>query len=349
MSKNPTAKDVAALAGCSQTTVSFVLSHRKNAAISETTRRRVLDAAQQLNYIPNQFAKGLKTNRSNLIGVISPSMSHPAFQMQTQIIEEYAALLGYNVIVCNAHRNPERELLQLRLLLEKSVDGVIFTYVPSDLNLIKEIARNIEIIVFADISNKPIVNMICHYSYREGCILAEHLISLGHQHIACISTPFSTSYMHRQLRENGIKDTMQAHGLHGSLIIKHFESTRFDSIFPQEIEFGFALTKELLRSASPTAIIGTSDLLALGAVNYILTETDLKIPSDISICGFNDIYLSSLLNPKLTTVNHNFAAGCRAALDLLITNLGHPNKNEPNSILIDSKLVVRNTTGPILR
>lgn len=346
MQRKPTSKDVANFAGCSQTTVSFVLSNRKDITISEATRKRVIEAAKALNYIPNQFAKGLKTNRSNLIGVMVPSMTHPTFQTETQAIEEYATLLGYNVIVCNVYRQPNREIEQLKLLIEKSIDGVIFTYMPSNLPLLKEIAGTVEIVVICDTSNDPVVNMVCNNGYEEGRLVAEYLLSLGHKKIACITTSFSDSFKHRERREKGIEDVLSEHGLSEFFTLQAFESNEVFSYFPHEVEIGYSAAKEIVSAQGATAIIGTNDLIALGAINYIITETNLKIPHDISICGFNDIYWGELLNPKLTTVNHNFSKRSRLAVDLLIESINQQT-HTPQKILCDSRLVVRATTAPV--
>ena len=122
--KRATSKDVAKLAGVSQTTVSFVMNNTPNVSLSEETRKKVLDAANQLQYIQNSFARGLKTSQSKLLGVFLPTMDNPYYPMLMQYIEKYTARLGYSVILCCTYRNPEREKAYLDLCEEKHMDGM---------------------------------------------------------------------------------------------------------------------------------------------------------------------------------------------------------------------------------
>ena len=107
--KRATSKDVAKLAGVSQTTVSFVMNNTPNVSLSEETRKKVLDAANQLQYIPNSFARGLKTSQSKLLGVFLPTMDNPYYPMLMQYIEKYTARLGYYAVL-TAIRNVKRPI-----------------------------------------------------------------------------------------------------------------------------------------------------------------------------------------------------------------------------------------------
>lgn len=127
--KRATSKDVAKLAGVSQTTVSFVMNNTPMCLYPKRPEK-VLDAANQLQYIPNSFARGLKTSQSKLLGVFLPTMDNPYYPMLMQYIEKYTARLGYSVILCCTYRNPEREKAYLDLCEEKHMDGVIYLFTP---------------------------------------------------------------------------------------------------------------------------------------------------------------------------------------------------------------------------
>ena len=289
--RNPTSKDVANLAGCSQTTVSFVLNNRLDIPISDETRQRVLDAAKKLNYVPNQFAKGLKTNKSNLIGLIVPNIINPFFSNIIQKIEDYAATKGYNVITCNSHRQPERERVQHNLLTEKSVDGIIYTFTPRHSENIQNLSNKTKLLVFGEIDPNCELDMVCYDGYSEGQQLVEYLLSLGHRRICYISPPFSKSSLSRERRLNGIINKMKDYGSEAGLIVKFAPNGIQMSDTPLEFEIGYSLTEEVLKDTKVTAIIGMNDMVAFGAMNYILNNTDLYLFRTISHCAVSTIYI----------------------------------------------------------
>ncbi len=341
-----TSKDVAKLAGCSQTTVSFVLNNKQDISISDETRQKVLEAAKELNYVPNQFAKGLKTNKSNLIGLIVPNMINPYFPSIIQKFEEYAATKGYNIITCNSHRQPERERIQHDLLIEKSVDGIIYTFTPQHPENIQNLSGRTKLIVFGEFDPDCDLNMICYDGYTEGQQLVEHLISLGHRKICYITPPFSKSFRSRERRLNGIIDKMKEYGCQDDLIVRIASSNTHMSETPFEFEIGYNLTEEVLNKTKVTAIIGMNDMIALGAMDYIFNNTKYSIPGDISLCGFDDIYLGNMFHPKLTTVNHNLTAGCQLTVDKLLDLIENSHR-QSQVIKIDylSKIVVRDSVS----
>ena len=129
--KRATSKDVAKLAGVSQTTVSFVMNNTPGVSLSEETKKKVLEAAKELHYIPNSFGKGLRTSQSKLLGIFLPSLNNPFYPMVMQYIENHTAKLNYNVMLCCTYRNSEREKTYLDLCIEKQVDGIIYLFTPN--------------------------------------------------------------------------------------------------------------------------------------------------------------------------------------------------------------------------
>lgn len=339
---------MAQLAGCSQTTVSFVMNNRTDIAISDETREKVLRAAEQLNYVPNQFAKGLRTNRSNLIGLIVPSMDNPYFSSITRRIEEYATGKGYSVITCNSYRQPAREREQHNLLLEKSVDGIIYTFTPRFSENIKALSRKTELVVFGERDDSLSLPQVCYDGFAAGRAMGEYLIGLGHRKIGYLSTPFSGSFLSRQNRLDGLRSAMAAHGLPQEDIVVKIDipdSTSTDT--PAEFQTGYRACRELLAEcAEVTAMVGMNDMIALGAMDQILTHTGLRIPADISLCGFDDIYLGNLYHPKLTTMNHNLSHATKLTVDTLLALIDGRANEVPPMQCHESRLVVRQSTGP---
>lgn len=342
--KKPTSKDVAKLAGVSQSTVSLVLNNRTNIAISQETRERVLAAARDLRYVPNTFAKGLKTNKSKLIGLLIPTITNPYYPMMTQSIEEYAASKGYNILLCNTYRKVENEEFYLNLMAEKGADGIIYAFTPSRTSHILKILEQLPVVIIGEKDDNINVNTIGLNSNKAGQLVAQHLIDLGHRKFAFITSPLNGLSLSRQKRLQGITSKLKEYKLDKNLMIKFGTSEQESRDSTYEIEIGFDLTNELLKESEVTAIIGVNDMVALGAINAI-NNMNLKVPDDISVCGFDNIYLSKMLQPKITTVEHYTLQRSRLALDTLMEIMA---SNESNVFHVEyePQLIVRESSGP---
>ena len=198
--KRATSKDVARLAGVSQTTVSFVINNTPGVSLSDETRRKVLEAAQKLQYIPNSFAKGLKTHQSKLLGVFLPSMDNPFYPMLMKYIERYTAGRGYNVLLCCTYRNPEREHAYLDLCMEKQVDGIIYLFTPNWIKRVVQIASTLPVVLISEKSDDVPLNTISLNGLRCGQLMAQHLLDLGHRRIAYIMSSVTSISLTRQKR-----------------------------------------------------------------------------------------------------------------------------------------------------
>jgi LacI family transcriptional regulator len=345
--KRLTSRDVAKLAGVSQSTVSFVLNNSKKVTISDETRERVLSAAKQLNYVPNVFAKGLKTNVSKLIGLMVPNITNPFYPLLIQSIEEYAATNGYNILLCNTHRKIENERFYLNLLAQKSVDGIIYLFAPSFPEELKELSNSLPIVVIGDRDDNKDLDTISLDSFKSGQFMIRHLMELGHERIAFISGSFTSTSLSKRKRLEGIIHEMKKHKLDKFLIIKEDANEReiYDSTY--EIEVGTSLALELLKNNKVTAIVGANDMTAFGAMTAI-QKLGLKIPDDISICGFDNIFLSKMVIPNLTTIDNYIPQRGRLAMDILLDKLSSSHNDMPQVCKVEYEplLVVRESTGP---
>ncbi|OGO81324.1 MAG: hypothetical protein A2Y21_11425 [Clostridiales bacterium GWC2_40_7] len=343
--KKPTSRDVANLAGVSPSTVSFVLNDRKDISISDGTRLKVLDAAKQLNYTPNQFARGLKTNQSKLIGLIIPTITNPYYPMLTQSIEEYAASSGYNILLCNTYRKVENEEFYLNLLTNKSVDGIIYGFTPNYPQIACKISSSIPVVIIGEKDDTVKISTVALNSFMAGEMIGQHLISLGHKNIAFITSPLEGMSLSRQKRLHGIKSKLKEYNLEKNLVIKaeSYENESNDSTY--EIEIGYNLTSTLIKETKVTAVIGVNDMVAFGALNAI-NNMQLKVPEDISVCGFDNIYLSKVIRPGITTVDHLTFHRSKLAIDILINRMGNGDE-DVYRVEYEPRLIVRESTGPV--
>lgn len=345
--KKATSRDVARLAGVSQTTVSFVMNNTSGVSISEETRRKVLAAVKELNYVPNSFAKSLKTNESKLIGLLVPTMINPFYPMLTQFIEKYAAARGYNVLLCCTYRQPEREESYLELMNEKGVDGIIYTFSPNYLKLATKLSRRIPIVLMSEKSDTVHLNTISLNGYQCGALIAQHLYGLGHRSIAYIMSPVKSVSLTRERRLEGIRGTLLDLGV-PSDALKVYTSETLDGYADDSLETdaGYKLTERLLRETDVTAIIGVNDMVALGAISCLLNDGQLRVPEDISVCGFDNSYLSDMLHPKITTVDYRGQYLSKLAVDMLVDTSASETDHGVLKLESEPRLIIRESTGP---
>jgi len=294
MRKKITIKDVARKAGVSTSTVSRVLSPRINNYMREETREKVLKTIKELDYRPDIRAQSLRGMGTKIIGLIMPDALNPFYQELAYALEEVCYKEKYGLLVCSSKNNITRELVYINLLERQKVDGIILTTVGlSETKLNSLTKRGIPIVlVDRDVPGADIPVMFTN-NYLGGCQAIQYLIDLGHKKIACIAGAMNTLSSINRLK--GYRDTLQKNGLEvNKKLVKKGKFTYKD---------GYRLMKELLGKYGHefTAIFCLNDLVALGAMRAI-QEKSKNIPSDYSIIGFDNISLSSISNPPLTTI-----------------------------------------------
>lgn len=332
----PKSKDVAALAGVSTTTVSFVLNDRAGANISPATRARVLAAAAQLGYTPHAAASGLAGGRSRTLGLVlrqSPEqVAEDALLADTlRGISEAARSEGYRVLVepFGAHDGSYGDLLRAR-----RADGLIVSGPRIDDAELRELVSDGSPIVLQgslpdlDVPSVDVDNVAASFA------AVRHLIDLGHRRIACV-TNASLSYTAARARLAGYRQALAGAGI------------AVDEALVAEADFsassGRRAMARLLERGGLTAVFVASDVVAFGAIAAI-RESGRRVPDDISVVGFDDIPLAAYFDPPLTTVRlpaHDLgrAAGV-ALLDRIAGRAG-----EAHTIL-PTELVLRASTGP---
>jgi LacI family transcriptional regulator len=285
-----TIRDVAALAGVSVGTVSRVLAG--NATVKHGLLLRVRAAIEELSYRPNQAARALRSNRVNVVGLLIPDITNPFFAQMANDLERLAADAGYALILSSSHNDPDREARQFTAILEHKPLGVIFVptkgrpdvVVPPRTRVLA-IDRRAEGFAFVTVNQ------------RESAALAlDHLVALGHKRIAYFAGPETTDNA-RERREGFLARADALRSTGRALKVQVFVG-EFD------FESGEKLARTLL-SRPPkdrvTAIAAASDQQAIGAIRAA-RDLGIAVPTDLSVVGFDDITLASLVVPRLTTV-----------------------------------------------
>jgi DNA-binding LacI/PurR family transcriptional regulator len=329
----PTIKDVAQKAGVSLTTVSRVLNGHPY--VADNVRRRVLDAIEELDYHPSRVAQRLRAARSRLIGVIVSDVKNPFYTMALSGIEQVLSEQGFSVLIGNSNTTLDREDNLLGLMKAEDVAGLIIAPVREDSTLLGEIAHNGLAVVVLDrlLDHLEIAAVLANNQMR-AYMAIQHLIRLGHRRIAILNGPqHLTSGRERYA---GFLQAMDEAGLAVDPDLVRFGD--------YQLESSYSLVRELLAlSQLPTALFVANNLMTIGALNAI-HETNLSIPDDIAVIGFDDLPWAISLNPPLTTVAQPAVEiGIRAA-ELLLNRISDP-ELPSKKIVLDTHLIVRASCG----
>lgn len=329
-------KDVARLAGVSASTVSRVLN--KSAYVEPKTSQLVIDAVKKLDYRPNILASGLKAGSSSLIGVVVPEVSGPTFVMLIQAISDYCHTFNYEVVVGSHHDNPVFEAELVDGMLRRNVDGVLISLV-SDESQIAPVLRDtkVPIVAFDRVSRENAINSVVLDNTMAGYLAAEHLLSLCHTKIACITGLESISLSRERLK--GFEDRLNSNGI--ELLRKNVVCGNFS------YESGISAAEKIFSGRSsdwPTAIWVQNDLMAIGAMTY-LRSINLRIPDDVSIIGMDDISYSSMMPTPLTTIKQPLISMAHSAFDMFMKHRNHEEDHQKSIVKFLPELVVRKTTS----
>lgn len=332
----PKSKDVAALAGVSTTTVSFVLNDRAGANISPETRRRVREAAEQLGYHPHASARGLAGGRSHTIGLVvrqSPEqVAEDALLAETlRGVAAAARSARYRVLV---EPLGARDGSYADLIRSRGTDGLVVSGPRiDDAELGRLVADGAPVVIQGSLPGVDIPSVdVDNEAAAQGA--TAHLIELGHRVIGCITNaPFD--YAAARERRDGYRKALEAAGL------------RYDDDLVVEASFdaasGRRAMSRLLERRGLTAIFAASDVVAFGAMAAI-REAGLRVPEDMAVVGFDDIPLAAYFDPPLTTV-HLPAHDLGRAAGLALLDRIDGRAGEARTVL-PTELVIRSSTGP---
>ncbi len=328
-----TIKDVANKAGVSTTTVSHAIN--KTRFVSEDLMKRVQDAIDELNYQPSGFARSLRTKTSGTIGILIPDNTNPFFAEVVRGIEDYYYEHGYSVFLCNSDGSPDKELNYLRLLREKGVDGLILVS-AGDNNASLEVLNSGKIpkvIIDREIECTNTDSVLVD-NFKGGFEATRHLLELNHTRIGCITGNNNVSPSGQRV-EGYIAALKEAD-------IKIDRELIFQGNFKSES--GCEGLKALMSNKKPpTAIFACNDIMAIGAL-AAARELGYEVPSELSIIGFDDIALSSLVIPKLTTIGQPKRDLGETGAKLLLERIKNT-RNQSSRIILDPFLVKRESTS----
>ena len=318
----PSINDVAKHAGVSIATVSNVLTGART--VSPALAKRVTDAAEALDYRANPLASGLKSKKSDTIGVIFTSFNRIFFTQVLRGIEDVALRCGYRVNLFESGESLGKEQEYVELLVNSWTDGIILSscadiakesdraYLKS-LGALKCRGRQIPVIGLERSLHNGISGAVLADNEQAAYDIMRHLLEMGHTRIAHIAGPPNLPMSAERM--NGYRRALGEAGI------------PFDSNLIKPGDFtplrGYEAMRQLLDETSLTAVFAANDQMAVGAIKAV-KETGHRIPEDIAVAGFDNIFASSLIAPSLTTVNvPRYAMGVRA-MELLHEKITNP-------------------------
>jgi len=335
-----TIKDIAKATNLSASTVSRAL--RDSSEISEETKRVVLEYAEKLNYNPNPIAQSLKERRSRTIGVVVCEIANSFFSQTINGIESIAGNNGYNVIISQSRESYEKELLSLKYLTSRSVDGLIVTISTEtkDTSFLQDLHRKGMPIVFFDrIVEEINTHKVIVDNFNGAYQATEHLIKSGCKKIALISNDPSLSIAKDRLA--GYQSALLDYGIsyHDSMV-RYCEQGGMNAT-----EINTAMDSLLSEKNKPDGIFTASDKITSHVLRN-LHEKNIKIPEEISLVGFSNSEVTDLFAPSLTVVTQPAFEMGELATKLLLKLIESKRPvTEFETTTLSTKLIVRNSSN----
>jgi LacI family transcriptional regulator len=328
--RRPAMKDVAARAGVSLTTVSHVLSDRR--PVAADTRRRVLEAIEELGFQPNKAAQSLMTRRTQAIGLIVPDITNPFYPSLARGMLAELESHHYAVIIGNTDGRPDAERSMVEQMLARGIDGIAFAgYREHDTTLRPVIDAGVPAVAFGPTSPLPGVDVVGFDDFGAGRLATSYLQEQGRKSIVFVAGPES-----ERLRPGRLAGYLDAigNGMQGSPWVVHAELSR---------DGGAAAFRELLTAGGePDGVVTNNDIVALGVLDAA-REKGVPVPESLAVVGFDDIEIAALVSPPLTTVRVPAVEEGRAAARLLMDRLTADGGVElpPRSVVFAGTLVPR--------
>lgn len=347
MSRKVTISDVAELANVSVSTVSNLLNGRTS-RMRQSTHDRITSAIEELGYTPNQAARQLKTGRSPIIGLIVPSVANPFYGIFARHVEAAASKHGYLVLLGNSDRNIEREHKYAEALWGYGVRGIIFgSAIMQYAQLDYLITKGLHVVAFESATQENTqssIDSIGMDNKLAARLATKHLLALGHKRIGFLSGPIRT--FSRMDRLEGYKNALAEDGIESdSELIWDFSPNGDNFGDADAVDLGRQGTQELLsRTNPPTAIFAVNDMFAFGAYAGA-KDLGMVIPTDLSVVGVDDITLTEIVQPPLTTIKQPIEKIATMAVARLVARLQATIVEEQGHQMLRPQLIVRSSTA----
>lgn len=328
--------EVAKAANVSVATVSRVING--NYPVKQETKEKVLQIIEELNYTPNTQARDLIKKQSSTIGVVVPSISNMFFPSVINGIESYFEDTEYSIFLCTTDNDSNKEKKRINELKSRNVAGIIVidpTIENSKSKFFNNIAKVTPIVFINGYTNSPNISSVANDEEIGARIAMDYLIENNHKNILFIRGESSYSY---DVKEKVYREMMsEINNLKEEYILNIGKGNSTQTV-NQTMEEGI---KILSQSKNITAVFACNDLMGIGIINAC-KKINKKVPSELSIVGYDNIELCEMVEPKLTTIDQNMVLLGENAAILLNEKIGNENKYS-KKILLNNTLIKRDT------
>lgn len=327
--------DIAKAANVSIATVSKVINN--SGRISDKTRKRIMKIMDEMDYRPSVVASALTKKRTFTIGLLIPDLANPFFAEIARSVEDRAQELGFNVIICNTDNKAEKEEKYIELLKQKGADGIIMATAAHNHAIVKKlIEQNETVAVIARDMPSLAVDAVLVDDFLGGYMAANHLMECGHQHMAVIAENLQVASSRQRVR--GFRQAMEDAGL------------TLEERWIRESAYHVADGKQtaaalLAEPDAPTAVFACNDLLAIGVIQAA-RERGMAIPRDLSVVGFDNTILATIIDPPLTTIAQPIQEMGKQVVDLVARNIDGQSASKQRFVLLP-ELIVRGSTAQL--
>jgi LacI family transcriptional regulator len=328
---------VARECGVDVSTVSRCLNNK--GYVSPETRIRIVATAERLNYVPNHLARSLVTGNSHTLGLIISDIRNPFFAEMARGVEDAANTAGLDLILCNTDLHPEKQARYIKSLVSKAIDGIIVNWAarldPADEDLL--LSYGIPIVLLNSPTGVRKLSTVSVDNRQGGFLAGSYLLKLGHRRLAILTGPENQSRVAE--REEGFLRSLEKSGDKASAVILHG-----DQNFLGGYQMGWKLISD---HPEVTAVFTHNDVMAFGALKAF-SEAGRRVPDEISVVGFDNVQISQMIQPALTTVNQpKYEIGV-AAVELLLRLREKPQPTAPTHRVYDVNLVERQSAARLI-
>lgn len=322
--------DVARLAGVSKSTVSRVINDEYG--VKESTKVKVLQAVSECGYVVNQVAKDLKSQKTNLIGVIVPRVSSHATAQGVDGLTKILEQNGKHVLLANTHQMHAKELEYIRIFNQKRVEGIIFYATHLDMPLIKEIQNSaVPVVLVGQDGSLHNIPSVVHDDTRVGFEAGKRLVAAGCQHVGFIGVQSDDIAVDVQ-RSQGLE---QALTMHNQSLVCHLRGDF-------SIESGHRLAQEAMRDYPQLdGLFCATDRLAVGAVKA-LQAAGIQVGEQVKVLGVGNDELAFVSNPGLSTFNYAFDKAGENAAKMLLDRIAGQGQ-EMSKVVLTFQNIARET------
>lgn len=329
MKKRVSIKDIASHVGVSTALVSYVLNNKKEGRISKEAVAKIKQAAIDLNYVPNQIARSLKSQKTDTIGLIVADIANPYSSQIARIIEDEAQKNGYSVIFGSSDESAEKTQNLIFLLLNRQVDGFIIAlpeHAEKQLNYLNGIG--IPFVLFDRYYPEVETNFVAIDNWIAASQAVQHLRDNGRKQIGVVS--YETTLHHLSERKRGATDLIRNSSLEVNVRIDHLK---------EDVDAGI---DRLLNLETPVdALFFTTNLLAISGLKH-LNELGIKVPDQIAVVGFDETDAFDLFYSPVTYVRQPMEELASQSLRLLLDAIDNPGVKQ--GVVLDTELVVRKSS-----